>query len=132
MERGRQTDLMHIAMHSTGDCRSNFIICALEKVMSMIQQGIAYMAEIFEMYFQNVGYIILVCAVILLLLTRYRKKEVTHLLFVCGIILILFLNPVVIYLVCSLKRSGYRALCQNILAFPIYYWNCICGCTAVG
>lgn len=75
MERGRQTDLMHIAMHSTGDCRSNFIICALEKVMSMIQQGIAYMAEIFEMYFQNVGYIILVCAVILLLLTRYRKKR---------------------------------------------------------
>ena len=93
----------------------------------MIQQGIAYMAEIFEMYFQNVGYIILVCAVILLLLTRYRKKEVTHLLFVCGIILILFLNPVVF-----VKRSGYRTLCQNILAFPIYYWNCICGCTAVG
>ena len=38
MERGRQTDLMYIAMHSTGDRRSNFIICALEKVMSMIRR----------------------------------------------------------------------------------------------
>lgn len=86
--------------------------------MSMIQQGIAYMAEIFEMYFQNVGYIILVCAVILLLLTRYRKKEVTHLLFVCGIILILFLNPVVIYLVCSLKGAVTGRYVRIFWLFP--------------
>ena len=96
----------------------------------MIQQGIAYMAEIFEMYFQNVGYIILVCAVILLLLTRYRKKEVTHLLFVCGIILILFLNPVVIYLVCSLKgavtgrMSEYSGFSHLLLELHMWVHSC--------
>lgn len=84
----------------------------------MFQRGLEYMQEVYQMYFDRWPYALLMGIVILLLATRYRKKEVAAMLVICGIIWLLFLNPIVIYLVCSLKGAVTGRYVRVFWTFP--------------
>lgn len=84
----------------------------------MFEQGFEYMCEIYTLYFKNYWYLVLVGMTLLALLTKYRSKEGKKLLQICGIIWLLFLNPVVIYLVCSLKGAVTGRYVRTFWLFP--------------
>ena len=64
---------------------------------------------------------------LLALLTKYRSEEGKKLMWICGIIWILFLNPVVIGLVCSMKGAVTGRYVRVFWLFPF-----ILGCAYVG
>ncbi len=84
----------------------------------MLEQGLSYMCEIYSLYFKNYWYLVLVGIVLLALLTKYRSKEGNSMLWICGIIWLLFLNPPVIYLVCSMKGAVTGRYVRIFWLFP--------------
>lgn len=84
----------------------------------MLQKGFEYMCEMYNLYFQNYWYLFVVGVVLVLMLTRYRNKENNSALWICGIIWLLFLNPVVIGLICSLKGAVTGRYVRIFWLFP--------------
>lgn len=84
----------------------------------MLEKGFEYMCEVYTSYFKNYWYLLLIGLVILALLTVYRSKVSKSMLWICGIIWLLFLNPVVIYLVCSLKGAVTGRYVRIFWLFP--------------
>lgn len=93
----------------------------------MFKQGFEYMCEIYTLYFKNFWYLVLVGMILLALLTKYRSEEGKKLLQICGIIWLLFLNPVVIYLVCSLKGAVTGRYVRIFWLFPFVLGSAYVG-----
>lgn len=87
----------------------------------MLQKGFEYMCEMYSLYFRNYWYLVVVAVVLMLLLTKYRSKECKSVLWICGIIWLLFLNPLVIGLVCSLKGAVTGRYVRIFWLFPFVF-----------
>lgn len=84
----------------------------------MIKEGFDAMVEIYSLYFKNGWYLAVIAAVIIIILWMDKKKEARWLLITCGLIWILFLNPVVIGLICGMKGSETGRFVRIFWIFP--------------
>lgn len=83
----------------------------------MILDSLDNMCELYRMYFGNGTYFLVIVAVIALMLTKFRNKGILWGLAVCGIILVLFLNPITVYFICSLTST--KRYVRIFWAFPL-------------
>lgn len=83
----------------------------------MIWDSLDKMCEIYRLYFENITYFIVIAVVILMLLTKFRNRQTLGYLAVCGIVWILFLNPITVHLICSLTEV--KRYVRIFWAFPL-------------